>query len=74
MDEFHRILLYGILWDIRRRGEGGKENSIPFRHVSMTIKQKKDAFIESIDDALIDETANLNLITHLNPSKELLKK
>lgn len=40
----------------------------------MTIKQKKDAFIESIDDALIDETANLNLITHLNPSKELLKK
>lgn len=41
--------------------------------VSMTIHQKKETFIESIDNALIDENANQNLIGILNPSKEIIK-
>ncbi len=39
----------------------------------MTVKQKKDAFIESIDEALIDEIANKNLIDNFIASKDILR-
>jgi hypothetical protein len=41
--------------------------------VSMTIKHKKEIFIESIDNALIDETAHQNLINILNSSKDIFE-
>lgn len=41
--------------------------------VSMKIRQKKEEFIDSIDNALIDETAHQNLIIIINPSKDNLE-
>ena len=41
--------------------------------ISITIHQKKENFIETIDNALIDETENLHLIRALKPPKEILK-
>ena len=41
--------------------------------ISMTIPQKKENFIEIIDNALIDETANQHLNSILKPLKDILK-
>lgn len=41
--------------------------------ISMAIPKKKENFIEIIDNALIDETANQNLNSTLKPLKDILK-